>query len=50
MKTPDGASELPHLTNGANRLSVVSLARHRPEGRQSRCSLTVLQLNSNDLA
>jgi hypothetical protein len=36
MTRRDGASELPKRTKGANCPMVVRLARHMPEGRQSR--------------
>jgi hypothetical protein len=37
-------------TKCATRLSVVRLARQRPEGRQPQISKKVLRLNSNDAA
>jgi hypothetical protein len=50
MSRRDGTSEFRIEKKGARRLSVVHLKRHRPEGRESRSSNTVHQLNSNDAA
>jgi hypothetical protein len=50
MTRRDGASELPYLNEGAKRLWVVRLARHRPEGQELRSSDTEHHLNYNDAA
>jgi hypothetical protein len=50
MTRRDGASELPNLNEGCELPHAVQPRTPQARGRQSRCSITDLQLNSNDAA